>query len=51
MDTDKFERREQSYKKMYWNTFLNTKTIDTTDIDLEQTINVIINDNNFLKDM
>ena len=51
MDTDKFERREQIYKKIVLEYFPNTKTIDTTDIDLEQTINVIINDNNFLKDM
>ena len=51
MDIDKFERREQIYKKIVLEYFPNTKTIDTTDIDLEQTINVIINDNNFLKDM
>lgn len=51
MDTDKFERREQIYKKIVLEYFPNTTTIDTTDIDLEQTINVIINDNNFLKDM
>ena len=51
MDTDKFERREQIYKKIVLEYFPNTKTIDTTDIDLEQTINVIINDNIFLKDM
>ena len=51
MDTDKFERREQIYKKIVLEYFPNTKTIDTTDIDIEQTINVIINDNNFLKDM
>ena len=42
MDTDKFERREQIYKKIVLEYFPNTKTIDTTDIDLEQTINVII---------
>ena len=38
-------QREKIYKKIVLEYFPSTKTIDTTDIDLEQTINVIINDN------
>ena len=49
--TAKYLNNRIENKKIVLEYFPNTKTIDTTDIDLEQTINVIINDNNFLKDM
>ncbi len=51
MDTDKFERREQIYKKIVLEYFPNTKIIDTTNINPEETIKLIIKDKNFIKDM
>lgn len=51
MDTDKFERKEQIYKKIVLEYFPNTKIINTTDINPEQTIEAIINDKNFIKDI
>lgn len=51
MDVDKFERREQIYKNIVLESFPNTKIIDTTNINLEETIKLIIKDKNFIKDM
>lgn len=51
MDIDKFERREQIYKKIVLEYFPNTKIIDTTNINPEETIKLIIKDKNFIKDM
>ncbi len=51
MDVDKFEKREKIYKKIVLEFFLNTKIIDTTNINQEETIELIINDKNFIKDM
>lgn len=51
MDVKKFEEREKIYKKIVLETFPNTKIIDTTNISLKETIELIINDKNFIKDM
>lgn len=51
MNIDKFERKEQIYKKIVLEYFPNTKIINTTDINPEQTIEAIINDKNFIKDI
>lgn len=51
MDVDKFERREQIYKNIVLESFPNTKIIDTTNINPEETIKLIIKDKNFIKDM
>ena len=51
MDVKKFEEREKNYKKIVLETFPNTKIIDTTNINQEETIELIINDKNFMKDM
>ena len=51
MDGKKFEEREKNYKKIVLETFPNTKIIDTTNISLKETIELIINDKNFVKDM
>lgn len=51
MEVNKFNRREQVYKKIILELFPNTKVIDTTDINLDETIELIINDKNFIKDM
>ena len=51
MDVKKFEEREKNYKKIVLETFPNTKIIDTTNISLKETIELIINDKNFVKDM
>ena len=51
MDVDKFEKREKIYKKIVLEIFPNTKIIDTTNINQEETIELIINDKNFMKDM
>lgn len=51
MDVDKFEKREKIYKKIVLEIFPNTKIIDTTNINQEETIELIINDINFIKDM
>lgn len=51
MDVDKFEKREKIYKKIVLEFFPNTKIIDTTNINQEETIELIINDKNFIKDM
>ena len=51
MDVKKFEEREKIYKKIVLETFPNTKIIDTTNISLKETIELIINDKNFVKDM
>lgn len=51
MDADKFEKREKIYKKIVLEIFPNTKIIDTTNINQEETIELIINDKNFIKDM
>lgn len=50
MDVDKFERREKIYKKIVLEFFPNTKIIDTTNINQKETIELIINDKNFIKD-
>lgn len=51
IDVKKFEEREKIYKKIVLETFHNTKIIDTTNISLKETIELIINDKNFIKDM
>ena len=51
MDVKKFEEREKNYKKIVLEIFPNTKIIDTTNISLKETIELIINDKNFVKDM
>ena len=51
MDVKKFEEREKIYKKIVLETFPNTKISDTTNISLKETIELIINDKNFVKDM
>lgn len=51
MDVDKFERREQIYKNIVLESFPNTKIIDTTNVNPEETIKLIIKDKNFIKDM
>lgn len=51
MDVDKFEKREKIYKKIVLKFFPNTKIIDTTNINQEETIELIINDKNFIKDI
>lgn len=51
MDIDKFEKREKNYKEIVLGFFPNTKIIDTTNINQEETIELIINDKSFIKDM
>lgn len=50
-DKDKFEKVEQIYKNIIMQYFPNTRIIDTTDIDPEQTVELIIKDKNFIKDI
>lgn len=51
MDEDKFKRTEQIYKNLVLEYFPNTKIVDTTEISIEETINLIIEDENFIQDM
>lgn len=51
MDEDKFKRTEQIYKNLVLEYFPNTKIVDTTEISIEETINLIIEDENFTQDM
>ena len=51
MDKAKFERVEQIYKNIIMQYFPNTRIIDTTDINPEQTVELIIKDKNFIKDL
>jgi thymidylate kinase len=51
MDADKFEKREKIYKKIVLEIFPNTKIVDTTNIEPKETIELIINDKDFIKDM
>ena len=51
MDEDKFKRTEQIYKSIVLEYFPNTKIIDTTNISLDETIKLVIEDKNFIKDM
>lgn len=51
MDKNKFEKVEQIYKNIIMQYFPNTRIIDTTDINLEQTVELIIKDKNFIKDL
>ena len=51
MDEDKFKRTEQIYKNLVLEYFPNTKIVDTTEISIEETINLIIKDENFRQDM
>lgn len=51
MDEDKFKRTEQIYKNLVLEYFPNTKIVDTTEISIEETINLIIKDENFKQDM
>lgn len=51
MDKDKFEKVEQIYKNIIMQYFPNTRIIDTTDINPEQTVELIIKDKNFIKDL
>lgn len=51
MDVNIFKKREKIYKKIVLEIFPNTKIIDTSNINQEKTIELIINDKNFKKDM
>ena len=51
MDKAKFEKVEQIYKNIIMQYFPNTIIIDTTDINPEQTVELIIKDKNFIKDL
>lgn len=51
LDKDKFEKVEQIYKQITMQYFPNTRIIDTTDVNPEQTVELIIKDKNFLKDL
>lgn len=51
MDEDRFKRTEQIYKNLVLEYFPNTKIVDTTEISIEETINLIIEDENFIQDM
>lgn len=51
MDKAKFEKVEQIYKNIIMQYFPDTRIIDTTDINLEQTVELIIKDKNFIKDL
>ena len=51
MDVNKFEKREKIYKEIVLEKFPNTKIVDTTNINLKETIELITNDENFIKDM
>lgn len=51
MNEDKFKRTEQIYKNLVLEYFPNTKIVDTTEISIEETINLIIEDENFIQDM
>ena len=51
MDEDKFKRTEQIYKNLVLEYFPNTKIVDTSEISIEETINLIIKDENFKQDM
>ncbi len=51
MDVNKFEKREKIYKEIVLENLPNTKIVDTTNINLKETIELIINDENFIKDM
>ena len=50
-DKVKFEKVEQIYKNIIMQYFPNTRIIDTTDINPEQTVELIIKDKNFIKDI
>lgn len=50
-DKAKFEKVEQIYKNIIMQYFPNTRIIDTTDIDPEQTVELIIKDKNFIKNI
>lgn len=51
MNKDKFERTEQIYRNLVLEIFPNTKIVDTTEISVEETIELIIKDKNFIKDL
>ena len=51
MDKAKFEKVEQIYKNIIMQYFPNTRIIDTTDINPQQTVELIIKDKNFIKDL
>lgn len=51
MDKNKFEKVEQIYKNIIMQYFPDTRIIDTTDINPEQTVELIIKDKNFIKDL
>jgi len=51
MDKNKFEKVEQIYKNIIMQYFPNTRIIDTTEINPEQTVELIIKDKNFIKDI
>ena len=51
MDKNKFKKVEQIYKNIIMQYFPNTRIIDTTDINPEQTVELIIKDKNFIKDL
>ena len=51
MDEDKFKRTEQIYENLVLEYFPNTKIVDTTEISIEETINLIIEDENFIQDI
>ena len=51
MDKAKFEKVEQIYKNIIIQYFPNTRVINTTNINPEQTVELIIKDKNFIKDL
>jgi hypothetical protein len=51
MDKEKFEKVEQIYKQIVMKYFPNTKIINTTFLNPEQTVELIIKDENFIKDL
>lgn len=51
MNKEKFEKTEQIYKQIVLKYFPNTQIIDTTEFNPEQTVEFIVNDKNFIKDL
>ena len=48
---EKFERIEEYYRETVLKHFPNTKIIDTTNCSIEETVEKIINDSNFIRDL
>ena len=50
-DSEKFEKVEKHYKNIVIKRFPNTKIIDTTNNSPEETVQEILQDNNFKRDL